>query len=580
MKNRVSMNNRKKRIAAMVIVIMMVLTVMPMVGQHNDAVPNPKPNMVINTHDEGPGSFRVIASEAPDGSTVEFEIPITDEGYDSRTGKWTIDLLSEVLIVNKNITINGKGTIILDGGQNNRTIYASVVSSTLTLKGLTIQNGHTVENDKNGNGGGVNVAGALVAEDCVFANNTATWGGAIYSMNDMDLYNCVVTNNEASEGGGGVISYAGCIFAVNTIFTKNTTGSEFSGALFSFNYLYLYQCTVVYNNGAGVYIYTYQQPSVFLYNNIVAGNTGPQMLYGDDDTVNPLVFYDEVGRNLVEGVDDVTYESIFGSNNVERDGKIYPYTGGLADKTAEELTSATVLPSTIWTYISNIVPEDLEGVLRGNMVSYGALETSKARNQGGAGKYTITASSDNGSTVDPTGRFTVSYGQNITIEYDVKPGYRISNVTIDGADRPELVSENMYVFRDVKSNHSFVVSTTYVGTESVKVDISGEGSVFYSINGEGFVEYDRVFEITKGSSVSFRAVPSGDLEVHWSGTISSDDFDITVSNAQSDISLNAEFRDDDDGGQDSEQIWMWLLILIIILLIIVAIIFLMRRGTK
>jgi hypothetical protein len=580
MNNLVSTNNRKKRIAVMIIAIMMVLTVMPMVGQYHDAAPNPNPNTVINTQDGGPGSFRVVASEAPDGSTVEFEIPITDEGYDSGTGKWTIDLSSEVLIVNKNITVDGNGTIILDGGQSNRTIYASADSSTLVLRGLTIQNGYTVESDKNGNGGGVNVAGALIAEECVFTNNTAIWGGAIYSMFDTDLYNCIITNNEASEGGGGVISYAGGIFAVNTIFTKNTTGSEFSGALFSFNYLYLYQCTVVDNNGAGIHIYTYQQPSAFLYNNIVAGNTGPQMLYGDDDTVNPLVFYDGVGRNLVEDVDDVTYESIFGNNVVGRDGKIYPYTGGLADKTAEELTSATVLPSMIWAYISNYVPEDLEGVLRGNMVSYGALETSKARNQGGAGKYTITVSSDNGSTVDPTGRFTVSYGQNVTIEYDVKPGYRISSVTIDGADYPELVSENMYIFRDVKSNHSFVISTVYVGTESVKVDISGQGSVFYSVNGEGFVEYDRVFEITKGSSVSFRAVPSGDLEVHWSGTISSDELDITVLNAQSDISLSAEFREDDDGGQNSEQLWMWLLILIIILLIIAAIIFLIRRGTK
>ena len=55
-------------------------------------IPPPGPNVVINTNNSGAGSLRNVInySNSHPGTTIEFNIPAEDSGYNSSIGVWTI----------------------------------------------------------------------------------------------------------------------------------------------------------------------------------------------------------------------------------------------------------------------------------------------------------------------------------------------------------------------------------------------------------------------------------------------------------------------------------------------------------
>ena len=64
---------------------------------------------VLNTLDAGPGSLRQAIADAnanSDTDFIGFDIPTNDIGYDPKTGVWTIQLLSSLLIT-RSVTIDG-----------------------------------------------------------------------------------------------------------------------------------------------------------------------------------------------------------------------------------------------------------------------------------------------------------------------------------------------------------------------------------------------------------------------------------------------------------------------------------------
>ncbi|MGO9923793.1 MAG: beta strand repeat-containing protein, partial [Isosphaeraceae bacterium] len=67
--------------------------------------------VVTNTLDSGPGSLRgeIAQSNAtgPGPNTIDFDIPMSDPGYDSSSGVWTISLLSALPSISVPVTIDG-----------------------------------------------------------------------------------------------------------------------------------------------------------------------------------------------------------------------------------------------------------------------------------------------------------------------------------------------------------------------------------------------------------------------------------------------------------------------------------------
>ncbi len=131
-----------------------------------------------NNLNSGVGSLRAALSSAQNGDIVTFSSSMTVA-------------LTQVLLVNKNVTIDGDlnndnvADVTLDG-QYRTQILQVTSGTTATLDGLVITRGMTAGNG--GNGGD----DALVSQ-----------GGGIYNAGTLTLKNVTVTANAASGGGGG-----------------------------------------------------------------------------------------------------------------------------------------------------------------------------------------------------------------------------------------------------------------------------------------------------------------------------------------------------------------------------------------
>jgi hypothetical protein len=113
----------------------------------------------------------------------------------------TISLYS-ALALNQNMTIAGNGGIAISGGGTTR-IFTEAAGTTVTLQGLTLQDGRTAGGASLG-GGAILNNGALTVSYCTFSNNNCEIGGG--------------------AGGGAILSTgAGA--------TLTVTGSTFTGNL-------------------------------------------------------------------------------------------------------------------------------------------------------------------------------------------------------------------------------------------------------------------------------------------------------------------------------------------------------------
>ena len=318
-------------------------------------------HVVINLNDSGTGSLRQAIANATGGDTITFAANLNG----------TINLDSE-LSFDKNLTIDGEGKITLDGGGSVRVINYTG-TGTLTLNGLTIQNGNI-----DGGGGGVYSNGTVDATNCTFTGNTAYYDGGgvlVVQFNTrLTLTDCTFTGNSAIHGGGGAAAYdgsvvelTGCTFtgneayvgggifananypidggsvkAINSIFTNNTATEPDSGAIETWLNVpvTLSHCTVVNNTGYGAKA---KDSTLTVSNSILTGNNG-----GGDQTNKAIT-----GDNLTG-----SYADIFGTNKVNLNtGWICPL-----DIPANKTTAVT-------TYTN-----DLTGKTRGTEYTYGALE--------------------------------------------------------------------------------------------------------------------------------------------------------------------------------------------------------------
>lgn len=213
------------------------------------------------------GTLPYVVANAPGGSVIELSI-----------GDETTVTIPETILVDKNLTIDGKGKTIsvAEPGVSNYRIFkiglyepedgAELIS--LTLKNCTLYGGDgtalvdtettmatwsatilvgangtlTGENllfdkAKNGYAAGIMACGDITLTNCTFQNLSGTKaGGALYTNKGVTgrFTNCTFTNN-TSEAHGGAVCCSGstnyftdCVFTGNTSTGKSTNG----GAIF------------------------------------------------------------------------------------------------------------------------------------------------------------------------------------------------------------------------------------------------------------------------------------------------------------------------------------------------------------
>ena len=204
-------------------------------------------NVLVVTTDanSGSGSLRQMLADAQDGDFITFD-PSVEE----------ITLTDSIQFVQKDITINGMAGVVITKNASSefRLLTSWANTGTLTLIGLTFDNGNTTEN-----GAGVYSASSLCMTGCAFRNNISLGGagGGAFADGATTLANCTFIGNTSIIGGGlgaanGDAELTGCTFIGNT-----ATSASGGGIYVDSGDAIVTGCTFVGNeasNGGGVYV--------------------------------------------------------------------------------------------------------------------------------------------------------------------------------------------------------------------------------------------------------------------------------------------------------------------------------------
>lgn len=213
--------------------------------------------IVSTTADAGSGSLRqaiIDATSNAAANTINFNIPLTDSGYNSTTDRFTITLVNGLPdLPLAPLTIdNTTGRGVTVKGNNTFRIFTLVNSAVVNLNHLTISHGGV----GGGLGGGIYMgdSSVLFLRNCIVSDNTATDGGGGVWVNDsgtLHMIDSTVRNNTSANVGGGIY--------VNNSGTLNITSSTVSGNAAT--------------NGSGGGIYNGVSGTVNAVNVTVSGNT-------------------------------------------------------------------------------------------------------------------------------------------------------------------------------------------------------------------------------------------------------------------------------------------------------------------
>lgn len=195
---------------------------------------------VTSTADSGTGSLRAEIAAAQNGDTIVFDPSLSGQ---------TVSLSSGPLAISASITIQGAGAVAVSGN-NQVQLFDILNNASVTLSGLTIENGVAAQ------GGAVYQAGGvLTLSGCTFLNDEAlstagaagtdgssAQGGAIYEAGGtLNVSSSTFTGNTAVGGAGGAwlsggtAAGAGGAAAGGAIYAAAGTGLSVMGSTFTNN---------------------------------------------------------------------------------------------------------------------------------------------------------------------------------------------------------------------------------------------------------------------------------------------------------------------------------------------------------
>ena len=138
--------------------------------------------------------------------------------------------------------------------------------------------------------------------------------------------------------------------------------------------------------------------------------------------------------------------------------------------------------------------------------------------------YTITATADEGGTIDPSGDVTVYKGDDITFTITADTGYEISDVTVDGVSAGAVGS---YSFVNVTAGHTIHSDFTEITGELQKMHVSSI-EIWYKAAGPNRFVYTKVEIVSSdgpavsGATVYLETTLPGGSNVSGSGNTADD----------------------------------------------------------
>ena len=195
------------------------------------------------------------------GSFTDLQNLVNDNCVVNLTKDYTLVGSERSIHINGNIIINGNGHTI--NGNDKKGIF-EIREGNIYLNDIVFKNGKTSE------GGAIYVSKAnsiLTLNNVTFLNNDANsfTGGAIFSKGNVKIYNSKFLDNFAYECGGA-ISVQGHLEINNALFKSNRVNSAYGGAIYSLNPLNIINSSFIENfadeSGGAIYA----EDSIFIKN--------------------------------------------------------------------------------------------------------------------------------------------------------------------------------------------------------------------------------------------------------------------------------------------------------------------------
>lgn len=215
---------------------------------------------VTNTDDSGTGSLRWAIDQANSvtgESTIQFDIPVTDPGYQSLTGTWRIEPVSELPEISESLIISGLKdglpAIELNGSSQPTGPGLLISASNSEIEGLIItgfpESGLEIIGSEN----------SIVSNNYlgIGPNGVTTDGNGLYGLRIISGTGTQVLNNLISGNGDHGIWVSGS-FTSGVIIRDNNIGTDLSGTIKKGN------------AGHGVFIQ--QSFDVTIQENLISGN--------------------------------------------------------------------------------------------------------------------------------------------------------------------------------------------------------------------------------------------------------------------------------------------------------------------
>ncbi len=294
--------------------------------------------VVTSEADSGAGTLRQAVSDALAGNTIGFGSSVN------------IINLSDFILIDKALTIDGGRTVTVDGGNITRLFRIDYLGTTafvdVTLKGLTLQNAYAQTADMHAYGGALYNEEHLTIDNCVLKNNTVVgdgkdngngtsttrngYGGALYhNYGTLTIGNSVFSDNRATGiddtiqankgygvgyGGAVYVSTKGKLVTIsNSTFSDNRAIAETAawsdaGAL----YLRGLEGAVISNStisgnscvdaGGGVYV---DNSLMTVYNSTITGNSAHALDAGGIQTTvdGSVALYSTIIAGQQQGYD-------------------------------------------------------------------------------------------------------------------------------------------------------------------------------------------------------------------------------------------------------------------------------------
>ena len=201
----------------------------------------------------GTGTLKGVSAfsvDAAKGETIQGAVDASWKGGTINVAKGTY---RENIAIDDSLTLKGAGAgkTVVDGNRSGSAVTIPDSSSSVSLSGMTVQNGRAT------NGGGILSYGTLLLSGVTLTGNYASHnGGAVYSNGSATLDKVTISGNSASENGGGIDS-VGTLTATNSKFSENSVdGGGRGGAICSSGDMYMDKSDVSRNfagDGGAVY---------------------------------------------------------------------------------------------------------------------------------------------------------------------------------------------------------------------------------------------------------------------------------------------------------------------------------------